>query len=85
MDDDNFQAYKQPKSSKVREELENALYDGGVEDEDGGFEDKDVELIKMAKLNEAKTASIFDTFTVLASIYYVREAYRIKGWKPFTA
>jgi hypothetical protein len=44
-----------------------------------------VELIKMAKLNEAKTASIFDTFTVLASIYYVREAYRIKGWKPFTA
>jgi hypothetical protein len=37
------------------------------------------------KLSESKASNTFDVFTVLASIYYIREAQRIKGWKPFTA
>lgn len=37
------------------------------------------------KSYESKASNTFDVFTVLASIFYIREAQRIKGWKPFTA
>ena len=29
--------------------------------------------------------SLFDVFVAIASLYYVKFAFKVKGWKPFTA
>ena len=60
----------------LKEEEENEAEPGVAEVE---------KFAMIAKISEAKAANVFDAFTCIASIYYIREAWRIKGWKPFTA